>query len=163
MGRYYIDKYTGTLEKTDLYLVKLTKKDGTVVENLEPRMLFPFSNQDMYITLLDENEKEYGFVRKMDEIDEPSQKALKECFKEYYMIPRITAILDCEDKFGVLKWKVDTDRGIVSFQIRNRHSDIKPMGKTGRVLIRDSNDNRYEITDHTKMDPKSLRILFSYI
>ena len=34
--RIYIDKYVGTLERTDLYLVKLTKKDGTVYEDLEP-------------------------------------------------------------------------------------------------------------------------------
>ena len=45
MGRYYIDKYTGTLERTDLYLVRLIKKDGTVIEDLEPRMLFPITNQ----------------------------------------------------------------------------------------------------------------------
>ena len=30
MARYYIDKYTGRLERTDLYLVRLIKKDGSV-------------------------------------------------------------------------------------------------------------------------------------
>ena len=163
MGRYYVDKYTGTLERTDLYLVKLIKKDGTVIEDLEPRMLFPFTNHDMYITLLNKEEREVGFVRKLDEIDEQSQKALLECFREYYMIPKITGIIECEEKFGALKWTVDTDRGIIKFTIRNRHSDIKHLRGTNLVIIRDSNDNRYEIPDQTALDARSLRLLFSYL
>ena len=158
MARYYIDKYTGRLERTDLYLVRLIKKDGSVIEDLEPRKLFPFSNSEMYITLLDKNEKEVGFVRKLDEIDEESRKVLEECFKEYYMIPKISRLLECEDKFGMLKWTVDTDRGVITFQIRNRHSDIK-MLYDGRVLVRDSADNRYEIPDHTLLSKRSRNLL----
>ena len=78
MGRIYVDRYTGTIERTDLYLVKLTLKDGTVYEDLEPRMLFPFTNHEMFITLLDKNEKELGFVRALEELnDEWLNKAQK--------------------------------------------------------------------------------------
>ena len=45
-----------------------------------------------------------------------------------------------------------------SFEIRNRHSDIK-MLYDGRVLVRDSNDNRYEITDCKTLDKHSMAIL----
>ncbi|MBQ9112500.1 MAG: DUF1854 domain-containing protein [Clostridia bacterium] len=163
MGRYYIDKYTGRLERTDLYLVRLIKKNGEVVEDLEPRMLFPFTNHTMYITLLDSNEREYGFVRDLEEIDGESRRALEECFKEYYMIPKITRLISSEDKFGTLKWRLDTDRGEVTIRIRNRQSDIKVLQGTHRVIIRDSNDNRYEIPDYTAMDAHSSRLLFSYL
>jgi hypothetical protein len=30
------------------------------------------------------------------------------------------------------------------------------------MIIRDSNDNRYEIPDHTKLDAHSQRLLFSF-
>ena len=163
MGRIYVDQYTGRIERTDLYLVKLTLKDGTVYENLEPRMLFPFTNNTMYIALLDDHEKEIGFVRDLVEIDEASRKALEECFHEYYMIPKILRVLACEDKFGTLKWTVETDRGEITFRIRNRHSDIKHLWGTNRIIVRDSNDNRYEIPDYTSMDAKSNRLLFSYL
>ena len=163
MGRIYVDRYTGKIERSDLYLVKLTMKDGTVYENLEPRMLFPFTNHTMYITLLDDHEKELGFVRDLEEIDEDSRKALEECFHEYYMIPKISRVLDCEDKFGTLKWRVETDRGEITFRIRNRHSDIKHLWGTKRVIVRDSNDNRYEIPDYTALDARSNRLLFSYL
>ena len=70
MDRIYIDRYTGKIEKTDVYLVSVTLKDGTVIEDLEPRRLFPISNKDMYISLLDKNEKEICFVRDLAELDD---------------------------------------------------------------------------------------------
>ena len=163
MGRYYIDKYTGRLERTDMYLVRLIKKDGTVVDNLEPRRLFPFSNHNMYITLLDTDEREVGFVRDLEELDESSVKVLEECFAEYYMIPHILRVVHVEDKFGTLKWTVDTDHGRITFGIRNRHSDIKKLYPTNRVIIRDSNDNRYEIKDINALDAHSAHLVFSYL
>ena len=163
MGRIYIDRYTGKIERTDLYRVRLTLKDGTVYENLEPKKLFPFTNSTQYITLISSEEKEIGFVRDLEEIDSVSRKALEECFHEYYMIPKIQKVLDCEDRFGNLKWTVDTDRGVITFQIRNRQSDIKTLHGTHRVLVRDSNDNRYEIPDYSVLDKHSLHLLFSYL
>ena len=163
MARIYIDRYTGKLERTDLYFVRLTLKDGTVYEDLEPRRLFPITNQTMFITLLDSHEKELGFVRDLEEIDDDSRRALEECFAEYYMIPKIQKVLKCVDKFGTLKWTVETDRGVITFDIRNRHSDIKHLRGTSRIIVRDSNDNRYEIPDIDNMDPHSAHLLFSYL
>ena len=163
MGRIYIDQYTGRLERSDLYLVRLILKDGTVHEDLEPRMLFPFTNHTMFITLLNKEEKEIGFVRDLEELDESSREVLRACFKEYYLVPQIIRLLHCEDKFGSLKWTAETDRGTVTFSVRNRHSDIKHLHNSKRVIFRDSNDNRYEIPDYTAMDPPSTRLLFSYL
>ena len=163
MGRIYVDRETGKIERTDLYLVRLTLADGTVYEGLEPRRLFPLTNGSSYISLLDEREREIAMVRDMRALDADSAAALDACFSEYYMIPKILRVISCEDKFGDLKWKVETDRGIVSFRIRNRHSDIKKLWGTHRVIIRDSNDNRYEIPDYTAMDSHSNHLLFSYL
>ena len=163
MGRIYVDKYTGKVERTDVYHVRLTMRDGSVFEKLEPRRLFPISKSSMFITLLDTNEREVGFIRDFEELDPDSQKALEECFAEYYMIPKITRLVESSEKFGSLKWTVETDHGLVSFRIRNRHSDIKQFYGTNRILIRDSNDNRYEIRDYTVLDSHSQRLLFSYL
>ena len=163
MRRIYVDRYTGRLERTDLYRVRLTLRDGTVIEDLEPRRLFPFSNQSMYITLLDADEKEVALIRDYEELDENSRDVLDACFAEYYMIPQILHLNSSVEKFGSLQWDVETDRGRVSFRIRNRHSDIKKLYGTRRVIVRDSNDNRYEIKDYTALDSHSRRLLFSYL
>ncbi len=161
--RIYVDKSTGRIERTDLYLVKLILNDGSVIENLEPRRLFPLSNTDRYVTLLNSQEKEVALIRDIEDLDAVSRQALEDCFREYYMIPKISQIIDVRDKQGNLSFTVMTDRGEIKFRIRNRHSDIKSSSRTKRVIIRDSNDNRYEITNFTTLDSKSRRLLFSYV
>ena len=85
-----------------------------------------------------------------------------DCFFDYYMIPEITEILHVEDKFGVLKWRVMTDRGEIEFSIRNRHSDIKLLGKK-RLLVRDSNDNRYQVCNIANLSKSSIKKIYSYL
>lgn len=163
MARIYVDKDNGRIERTDMYLVKLTLSDGTVIEELEPRRLFPHTDTEHYVTLLNSKEKEVALIKDLGELDSDSRRALELCFKEYYLIPKISQVLHVEDKFGALKMRVMTDRGEISFRIRNRHSDIKMLGKSGRVLIRDSDDNRYEIPRYADLDRHSKHLLFSYV
>ena len=162
MGRIYVDSYTARITRKDLYTVTLTLRDGTVIDDLEPRRLFPVSGSNQYITLLDQNEREVALVRDFAELDEGSEEALRECFAEFYRIPKITRLLASEEEFGTLTWRVETDLGEVTFRIRNRHSDIKLM-QSGRVLVRDASDNRYEIPNYRALDKKSKHLLFSYI
>lgn len=162
MERIYVTKQTGRLERTDLYLLRLSLADGTVHESLEPRRLFPVSDTQHYISLLDDKEKEVALVRDVAELDEESAAALAACFGEFYRIPYITRVLETREKFGSLTFVVETDHGgPVTFRIRNRHSDIKASGT--RVLIRDASDNRYEIPNYEMLDAASKRLLFPYL
>ena len=74
------------------------------------------------------------------------------------VLPKIVEMIDVTEKYGVITWTCRTDRGLRSFRIRSRTNDIKVL-YNGRVLIRDSNDNRYEIDDYRTMDKKSRAIL----
>ncbi|MBE6596848.1 MAG: DUF1854 domain-containing protein [Ruminococcaceae bacterium] len=156
----FIDGPEAKIEKTGDTTVTLRLFRGDVYEGLEPRRLFPLSGLTRYITLLDSDQKEKAIIRNLDGLDEESRRAVVECLNEYYLIPKITAVNQITEKFGILSWHCETDHGRRSFRIRNRHSDIK-MLYDGRVLIRDSNDNRYEIEDIKKLDKRSRRLLAS--
>ncbi len=134
--------------------VDLKMYDGRVFEDLEPRRLFPLSGLTKYITLLDKDLKEVAMIRDLETLIPESREAVEKCLDEYYMIPKITEILERTEKNGLLKYKVNTNYGVRAFDIRNRHSDIKNL-YDGRVLFRDSDDNRYEIPDIMKLDKKS--------
>ena len=138
--------------------VELRIYKGETYTNIEPRRLFPLSGLTRYISLLDSNQKEIAIIRNLDDLDKDSRAAIEGCLEEYYMIPKIVEMIDITEKFGILTWTCRTDRGVRSFRIRNRHSDVK-MLFDGRVLVRDSNDNRYEIEDVKKLDKKSQKIL----
>ena len=114
------------------------------------------------ITLLDGDGREAAIIRSLDTLIPESRRAVEECLEEFYLIPRITGIYDITDKKGSLSWHVQTDRGERRFSIRNRHSDIKVL-YDGRVLVRDSDDNRYEIPSLYELDKKSRAKLKSEI
>lgn len=154
----YIDGPEARIRRLDHTKVELSIYNGSIYAPLEPRRLFPLSGLTRYIALLDEDLKEKAIIRDLEQLDPDSAQAVSDCLQDYYMIPKITAVYSAVEKFGTLTWTCNTDRGERAFRIRNRHSDIKFL-YDGRVLIRDTNDNRYEIEDVKALDRRSQRIL----
>lgn len=156
----YIDGPEVRITRVGDTTVDLEVYGGEQFEALEPKRLFPMSGLTKYITLLDADLKEKAIIRDIERLDPDSRRAVEECLAEYYLIPKITEVLDITEKFGVLTWHCMTDHGKRSFRIKNRHSDIKRL-YDGRVLVRDSNDNRYEIEDVKKLSKRSQSLLAS--
>lgn len=142
------------IEECENNLVTLTTSDGTVYERLEPRRLFPVSRESEYITLLNEEGVEIAVIRSLSELNSDSREAIKFGLDDFYLIPHITKIISKQEKYGTLRWTVETDRGIKSFDIRNRNHDIR-VYKDGRVRVRDADDNRYTIDNYHKLDSAS--------
>ena len=135
-------------------LVTLKTADGKEFEALEPRRLFPVSRAEVYITLLDSEGAEVALIKALTDLDIDSREVVETSLDDYYLVPHITRIIATGEKYGTLRWTVDTDRGIKNFDIRNRNHDIK-MFKDGKVRVRDSDDNRYIIDDYMKLDAHS--------
>ncbi len=158
MGRFYIDGDMARFTRVDATHVKCEIYDGDTFDSVEPRRLFPLSGLSRYITLLDSDGHEKAIIRDLSTLMPESREAVEQCLDEYYLIPKISAILDRKEKYGIIKWTVETDKGLRSFDIRNVFSNVKLL-YDNRVLIRDSDDNRYEIPDCTKLDAKSKMLL----
>ena len=135
-------------------LVNLTLDNGEVISSLEPRHLFPISNPKNYISLLNTDGIEVALIRSLSELDEGSATCIERSLSDYYRVPRITKIISVSEKYGTLRWTVETDRGIKKFDIRNRNHDIK-VSENGGVRLRDSDDNRYVIEDYRALDSHS--------
>lgn len=162
MARIFIDEKT-KIARRDLYRVELLLPGNPEPQILEPRCLFPLSAPNCYISLLDEAGEEAAMIRDLSKLQKESAKAVEDCLNEYYLIPKILHVFSVKDEYGTLVWTAETDRGIVTFRIKDRHSDIKLLPGSNRLMVRDSNDNRYEIPDTEKLDSKTHRLLFSYI
>lgn len=162
MARNYVEGDMVKFTSSGLCTVDMEIYGGERINGLTPKRLFPMTGENMYITLLDSESKEQAIIRNLDTLMPDSKKVIENALKEYYFVPKITRIIGCEDKFGVLKFSVETDKGAVTFAIKNRHYDIKKI-YDNRILMRDRNDNRYEIEDYTKLDKKSIKLLYQYI
>lgn len=149
--------------------VKLTVNDKIFIDaefygsdekltGLEPHRLFPISGLSKYISLLDSEGNERAIIRNIDNLLPESKAALQSALDEYYMIPRITKFIKRYEKFSIWMWTVETDKGVYTFEIRNSLTAIKTL-YDGRILIKDGNDNRYEIPDLYKLDKRSIKML----
>lgn len=136
------------------HLVRLCTSDGRQFEKLEARYLFPVHKTDGYITLLNEEEVEVALIPSLAALDEASEEAVRRGLSDYYLVPRILKILSAVEKYGTLRWEVETDRGIRGFDIRNPNHDIR-VQKDGSVRVRDADDNRYLIEDYRLLDAHS--------
>ena len=141
-------------------LVTLKLADGQCFESLEPRRLFPVSRTDTYITLLNSDGKEVAIIKGLADLNTESLGVIEESLNDYYLVPYITQIISVTEKSGTLTWNVKTNRGLKTFDIRDRNHDIR-VYKDGKVRIRDSHDNRYVIEDYRKLDKHSRRLLAS--
>ena len=148
--------------------VKFTENDKIFVDvefytgekftELELHRMFPITGLTKYIALLDKEGNEIAVIRNIEDLMPESKKVVESCLREYYMIPRITRFIKMSEKFKIWMWTAETDKGICTFEIRNHITAIKPL-YDGRVLIKDANDNRYEIPNVNDLDKKSLSMI----
>ncbi len=162
MERIFIDKDTATFTRKDLTLVDVVFRDGRSFESLEPRRLFPVSDRSRYIALLDENGAEQAVIRDLSVLPKTEQQIIEACLQEYYLVPKITRVMDYRERFDGITFFADTDHGPANIEIRTLTQGLKVIGEF-RALIRDINDNRYEIPDVTRLDKHSRQIMARYI
>ena len=148
------------IEAGENNLVNLICADGRRFDGVEPRRLFPVSRADKYITLLDGEGVEVAEIRDMSDLLPEAREIVARSLDDFYLVPTITRILSISEKADILRWTVETDRGIHSFDVRNRYHDVK-VYPDGRVRICDSDDNRYTIKDYKELDAHSRKLMIS--
>jgi hypothetical protein len=151
--RFYLTK-EDTVVIAENNLVDVTVKDGTVYSRLEPRRLFPVSRANSYITLLDEDGVEVAVIKEITDLNDASREVIEYSLNDYYLVPHILKIYSVTEKNGKIHWSIETERGYKEFDVRNRNHDVR-VYSDGRVRVRDSDDNRYIITDYRKLDKHS--------
>lgn len=162
MARLYIDNDMAHFTRKDITHVDVELYDGRKFENLEPRRLFPLSGLEKYITLLDQEGIERAIIRDMNTLPKAEKELIEDCLAEYYLIPKVTRINTATEKYGVLSLDVETDRGHAVIEIRNILHGMKLLYGT-RVLLRDGNDNRYEIPTLQNLDKHSRMLIDQFL
>lgn len=122
-----------------------------------PMYSFPLSLRDQYISLRDMEGDELGMIRDLGELDREARKLLEEELRKRYFTPVIREIKSISDKFSMVEWEVETDRGPKKFLTRSLHDSLKEAG--AGFIVTDMENNRYEIRDYSHLDPRSVAIL----
>ncbi|MEE1505167.1 MAG: DUF1854 domain-containing protein [Acutalibacteraceae bacterium] len=154
----YIEGPEVRLTENDKIFVDAEFYSGEKFYELELHRMFPITGLTKYIALMDSEGNEIAVIRDINDLMPESREVVENCLREYYMIPRITKFIKMSEKFKIWMWTAETDKGICTFEIRNHLTAIKPL-YDGRVLIKDANDNRYEIPDVNVLDKHSKKLI----
>jgi len=141
--------------------LRLTKPDGTVVENVRLALAWPLRYRDRYIAVLDEKGKETFMTARLSDFAEGSRDLVRQEVERRYLETHILAILSLRMERRVSYWEAETDRGRREFVVQG--SETNPYRISDRRWqIIDVAGNRYEITDLTALDATS-QLLFGQL
>jgi len=127
---------------------------------------FPFDMPYEYISVLDKDKKEIGFIRSVTDFDEAEQKLLRDELDTKYYTPVIKKILSVKERYGFSFWKTECEFGEKAFTLQDTfRSIIKASTADGkeRIFIVDVDGNRYEIPDVEALDRQSYKKIELYL
>lgn len=119
---------------------------------------FPLTDPDRYLSVRDVHGEEIGLLRDLNELDPESQRAVRAEIRRRYVVPVIRKILSLRERYGLLLWEVETDRGRHRFVTRSGREGVEQL-EPHRLILTDIEGNRYYIPDITALDPFSLSLL----
>ena len=124
--------------------------------------LFALSEPERWISVLDKDDKEIGILLDLHELSRGDLALVREELDRRYLVPEIGTILSCRQRFDMVQWTADTDRGRVSFLTRNLREQVqRPLGR--HLILTDVEGNRYDIPDFEALDPASRRLLEQHV
>ncbi len=135
--------------------------DGRHFDGLTPIRLFPLSDPEHWIALVDSHGREVAILPAIEALDQRSASILNEELTTREFVPHIQRILWISGNSEPSQWRVATDRGTTEF-VLNDEKDIRRLGKNG-ILIIDAHGIRYLIDDDRKLDRYSRRIVEWYV
>ena len=121
---------------------------------------FPWSAPECFVSIRDKDGKEICLLKTPGELDRTDRELIEEELARKVFNPKILKVLSCDTEFGVTSVHAETDRGEVTFQIREREA-VRALSEK-RALFRDVDGNTYELTDINEMDSASQRMLHRF-
>jgi len=120
--------------------------------------LFPLSDPEAWLSVVDKDNKEVGIIRELHGWPHEPLALIREELNRRYLVPQILRIITCRDLFDFSIWDVETDRGPIKFNVRRQQENIqRPLPH--RVTLIDTEGNRYDIADINNLDDESKKML----
>lgn len=115
---------------------------------------FPLSCAGQYIGFADGMDRQIAVIKDLNALDPDSRRVAQEELRRRYFTARIRSVDDVKEMFGVVQWRVTTDRGPREFVVRGMRESIFEI-ENNHLLIVDVDGNRFELPPLDEMDPRS--------
>jgi hypothetical protein len=134
---------------------------GARFEGIVPLRLFPLSDPEHWIALVDSEQRELCVVADIAALAADTAECLRQELTRREFVPVLIRINWVSGNTEPCEFKVDTDRGQAEFILQSE-DDIRRLGKHS-VLVLDAHGIRYLIPDDRKLDAYSKRVIDWYV
>lgn len=125
------------------------------------RRCFPWSEPTRYVSLLDDEKKEFALVPDVRTLEPESREAVEAALAEAGFVLEIERIESVEEEVEIRTWSVETRQGPRTFQTRLDDWPREVPG--GGFVIRDVAGDLYHVEDVARLDEKSRSLLWAYV
>ena len=136
-------------------------EDGTVVKNLTPMSLFPLSEDNKNIVLLDAKQQEVFYIDDLQQLEPALANDIQVALLRNRFILKLLKIHKVSSLRTPAEWKVLTDRGESSLVFSSEEA-IRRLPDDG-ALIQDSQGIRYLVPKISSLDSSSRKVIEYYI
>lgn len=157
----YLDIRDIQLEQTEGGFIRM-QKNGETYQRVNFYRCFPLSKPDAYISVRDTEKNELGMIRDLGELDPAYAEMIRYDLDRRYFTPEITKINTVKDEYGYVYMDVETTSGQKHITVPSGSSNFILLSEVRLILI-DIDGNRFSITDYTKLEEKSIRLLETLI
>lgn len=133
---------------------------GVRHDNVRPLRLFPLTDPQHWISLVNASGRELACIPDLTTLDDEQRGLLNSALARRDFVPVIRRIMKIRREAGGHVWHVETDRGATAFRIETDES-IQSLG-SGRIVIIDTLGTRYLVANVTELDKDSRRRLERY-
>lgn len=123
---------------------------------------FPLSAPEEDIAIVSTEGNELVYVARLDALDAPNQRALREALAEREFMPLIERIRSVSTFATPSTWQVDTDRGPTELVLKVEE-DIRRLPGAHRLVVTSGSGVVFEIRDRHRLDRASQRLLERFL
>jgi len=140
---------------------RLWARRGDVERAVWVRRCFPWSEPTHFLSLRDDEDREFALVRDPAELEPSSRRVLEEAMVAAGFVFEIIRVTVIEEEVEIRHWRVETRQGARSFQTR---LDAWPrLLPHGGLLIRDVAGDLYHVADPGALDKQSRALLWAFV
>jgi hypothetical protein len=123
---------------------------------------FPLSDPGRFLSVRDDEGKELGVIADPAGLREEDRAIVDEELERRYFVPIVRRIVSAKERFGTVDWVVQTDRGERRFTTQNLRENLTRPAP-GRLILADTDGNRYDIRDVEALDAESQGLLLRHV
>ena len=143
------------------------KYKGEDYKHVVLRRIMPMQEPFNYISVADQDNKEIGILRAVDELDERQKQIVIAELDNRYYSPEVIEVISVQDKLGYvyMELRLKNKQGkeyVKNCAVKDVSRNIRMLGDTGCIIF-DVDGNRYIVSELSKIGKKSLRKLDAYL